>query len=135
MDIPVVGIDCAVDPRNVGLALGRWTGTRLSIIELASGRDGVDDTILRWLGNRPSVLAFDAPLGWPNALGHELSAHQAGDLVTAPPNEFFRRDTDRFVKEHIGKQSLDVGADRIARSSGFLYREEGSPWAVSVAAG
>ena len=117
MDIPVVGIDCAVDPRNVGLALGRWTGTGLSILELASGRDGVDDTILRWLGGRPAVLAFDAPLGWPTALGTELSAHCAGKPVAAPPNEFFRRDTDRFVKELIGKQPLDVGADRIARTA------------------
>lgn len=28
----------------------------------------------------------------------------------------FRRTTDQFIKQHIGKQPLDIGADRIART-------------------
>ena len=29
----------------------------------------------------------------------------------------FRRETDRFIKRRLGQQSLDVGADRIARTA------------------
>lgn len=29
----------------------------------------------------------------------------------------FRRETDRFIKQRLGQQSLDVGADRIARTA------------------
>ncbi|TQE98739.1 MAG: DUF429 domain-containing protein [Spiribacter salinus] len=32
-------------------------------------------------------------------------------------HDLFRRATDRFIRERIGKQSLDVGADRIARTA------------------
>jgi hypothetical protein len=33
------------------------------------------------------------------------------------PDQLFRRETDRDVKRRINKQSLDVGADRIARTA------------------
>jgi hypothetical protein len=62
-------------------------------------------------------LAFDSPLGWPDALGRGLSAHRAGEFIDTPPDELFRRRTDRFIKEKLGKQPLDVGADRIARTA------------------
>jgi hypothetical protein len=37
--------------------------------------------------------------------------------LTVSANDLFRRATDRFVKARLGKQSLDVGADRIARTA------------------
>ena len=65
----------------------------------------------------PTILAMDAPLGWPIKLGHQLSHHSAGERIDCEPNELFRRETDRVVKEKLGRQPLDVGADRIARTA------------------
>jgi hypothetical protein len=66
---------------------------------------------------RPALVGLDAPLGWPAAMGRVLSGHRAGEAVGLPANDLFRRHTDRVVREHIGKQPLDVGADRIARTA------------------
>jgi hypothetical protein len=41
----------------------------------------------------------------------------AGSGIDISPDLLFRRATDRFVKSHFGKQPLDVGADRIARTA------------------
>jgi predicted nuclease with RNAse H fold len=63
------------------------------------------------------LLALDAPLGWPEPIGRILAAHTAGEPIGAAPNEFFRRETDRFIQRSLGKTPLDVGADRIARTA------------------
>ena len=47
---------------------------------------------------------------------------EAGDPIRDNANLLFRRGTDRFVKERIGKQPLDVGADRIARTAHAALR-------------
>jgi len=63
------------------------------------------------------LFALDSPLGWPEALGPELSRHEAGRPLRVSADLLFRRNTDRFIRAKIGKQSLDVGADRIARTA------------------
>jgi hypothetical protein len=65
----------------------------------------------------PAVLALDAPLGWPASLGTALGAHHAGDRLGPDADLLFRRETDRVVRTRVGKQTLDVGADRIARTA------------------
>jgi hypothetical protein len=116
--ITILGIDCAVDPRRRGVARGR----------LRDGRCVVDSA---WRGDRcdlpalvreartdgPVLLALDAPLGWPSALGTELGRHRAGAPVTATADAMFRRHTDRMVAARLGKTPLDIGADRIARTA------------------
>jgi hypothetical protein len=62
-------------------------------------------------------LALDSPLGWPDSLGRSLSTHLAGEFIDTPPDQLFRRQTDLFIKKKLGKQPLDVGADRIARTA------------------
>ena len=49
LDLTVIGIDCAVDYRNVGLARGVWTGSGIRVIDIASGNDDLEHTIVRWL--------------------------------------------------------------------------------------
>ncbi len=69
------------------------------------------DRIASWLpASGPAVIALDAPLGWPIALGNVLSSHTAGSAIGEDPHLLFRREADRFVKRKLGKQSLDVGA-------------------------
>jgi predicted RNase H-like nuclease len=50
-------------------------------------------------------------------LSEHLSIHMAGALVNAGSNNLFRRGTDKFIKRTIGKQPLNVGADRIVRTA------------------
>ncbi len=120
MDITLIGIDCAVNPRKVGLALAVSSGSKTHLLraEVGTHNSPVAQAVASWIPADGSVLlALDAPLGWPAPLAGKLHSHQAGDPVEEDPNIFFRRNTDRVVKEKIGKQSLDVGADRIARTA------------------
>jgi predicted RNase H-like nuclease len=116
----VIGIDCATDPRKVGLAKGTVSGSRLSLEAVTSGgrTRPVAKIVAEWAsGSQRTLLALDAPLGWPRSMGRHLAEHRAGQFVPASANNMFRRTTDRVVKTRIGRQPLDVGADRIARTA------------------
>jgi hypothetical protein len=157
--IDILGIDCATDPRNTGIAHatldvgspGAGAGIEVGIPGAAAGTGGGGPAgpaggpeargpappkpVLRYLASgtaatptaetlaslltpgRPALIGLDAPLGWPAAMGRVLSGHRAGEAVGLPANDLFRRHTDRVVRERIGKQPLDVGADRIARTA------------------
>ena len=73
--------------------------------------------ITDWLVEADSLIAIDAPLGWPIAMGSMLTEHKAGMSLDIDSHELFRRETDRFVKRRTGKQTLAVGADRIGRTA------------------
>jgi hypothetical protein len=64
--ITLIGIDCAVQPRNIGLALGRLIGNSVSIDKLVVGNGDPAQYISNIIADSNSVLlAFDSPLGWP----------------------------------------------------------------------
>ena len=120
MEVCIIGIDCATDPRKTGLAKSMYRDGELSLIEASLGDRGqsIATTIATWLDpGVKTLIAIDAPLGWPQALGQALVSHQAGEPIDAESNFLFRRATDRFIKSRTGKQPLDVGADRIARTA------------------
>lgn len=123
--ITVIGVDCATNARKVGLALARFDGrvTTLQEVVLGDSKRTPVEVVHEWLkaSSRPALLALDAPLGWPQPLSDVLCAHRAGERLSENPeidaHRLFRRLTDRTVKESCNKQSLDVGADRIARTA------------------
>ena len=120
MDTTLIGIDCAVQSQNIGLARGKFDEDKTCLEQVLRGRRGVSiaEIVVGWLvDSRSALLALDAPLGWPDALGDALHAHQAGRPIRGDPNDLFRRETDLFIKRMVGKQPLDVGADRIARTA------------------
>jgi len=120
MEVTIIGVDCATKDNRVGLAWGRVEGGEAWIEEVTLGSRMVPvaETIAGWARrSRCTLLALDAPLGWPADLGGALVAHTAGNPIDVDPNHLFRRETDRFVKREIDKQPLDVGADRIARTA------------------
>ena len=121
MRINIIGIDCATNPTDVGIAFGRFYNghTVVERVEQGSRREEPAAIVATWLKEQddPTLLALDAPLGWPNALAEKLPVHAAGRKFTSSANSLFRRSTDMFIREKIGKQSLDVGADRIARTA------------------
>jgi hypothetical protein len=99
----------------VALEHGRF---QLETAELGRTESGLAATISGWLQEcDQALIAIDAPLGWPSALGISLSRHEAGGPLVDEAHLLFRRATDRFIRARIGKQSLDVGADRIARTA------------------
>lgn len=115
----VIGIDCATDPKKIGLSRARIDNEKLYLLDAKIGNKqfGIVDQIGDWISDQATLIAMDAPLGWPDALGAGLKPHQAGQSLNGDPNHLFRRETDRFVKLTTGKQPLDVGADRIARTA------------------
>jgi predicted RNase H-like nuclease len=121
MNVRLIGIDCATEDARTGVAYGRLTGTGLAVQEATqcSGERNAIDTVVSWLAqeNTPTLLAIDAPLGWPTALSISLSQHTAGEEILTEANAMFRRYTDRFIEEKVGKTPLSVGADRIARTA------------------
>jgi len=117
-EVTVVGVDCATDPKKVGLSMGVWGPARHSISQAqrrASWPD-IESQIAKWVSG-PTLLAIDAPLGWPAALGQALAPHRAGERISTAPDEMFRRETDRSVQRIVGKTPMDVGADKIARTA------------------
>jgi hypothetical protein len=116
----VIGVDCATQPKKTGLARGLFEAGAVSIDQVLVGSmvKSVARTIAGWAsGSASTLLAIDAPLGWPPDLDQALSSHEAGEPVWPEANLLFRRETDRTVKRLTGKQPLDVGADRIARTA------------------
>lgn len=125
MAITIIGIDCATDPKKVGLAKAVLTQGRLLVqyAEPGAAKSHITQRIIEWLeSDRPALIALDAPLGWPEALGSSLAYHKAGAVIKDEPNNLFRRETDRFIKNRTTKQPLDVGADRIARTAVFALK-------------
>lgn len=119
--VQLVGVDCASDPANVGLAFGVFDGRRSTVLEACRGSRSKPplERIAGWLAGHdgPALLALDAPLGWPQPMAEALTMHQAGDPLAVDANTLFRRHTDLFVWRRIGKRPLDVGAERIARTA------------------
>lgn len=118
-DTLIVGLDCSTNATRVGLAKAR-AGESLHVEVARLGTSDIDivDTLVDWLGSHEqAVLAIDAPLGWPAPLSDNLIMHEAGNPLPCDANHLFRRETDRNIRERLAKQSLDVGADRIARTA------------------
>jgi len=123
MGITIIGIDCAVEDKNVGLALATFDGHEARIEQVPGElKEGsVVDIVADWIKQyspAPALLALDAPLGWPVGLRKALRNHKAGKPIRVGRDYMFRRMTDQqeFWKE-MKKHPLDVGADRIARTA------------------
>ncbi len=117
----LIGVDCACDPKNVGLARAEATpDERPHVTDVLRGSDvpSIAETLAAWIATaQHGLIALDAPLGWPGPLGAALHQHQAGEVLSAEPDQLFRRKTDREIKRRFNKTPLDVGADRIARTA------------------
>jgi predicted RNase H-like nuclease len=117
----IIGIDVATADARIGLSMAAYEQGKAKLLDAALGARGrpAGATVAEWIKGRRAriLLALDAPLGWPAAMGKTLAGHRAGEPIAVPPNQLFRRETDRYVQREIGKTPLDVGADRIARTA------------------
>lgn len=120
MKVSIIGIDCATKASNIGLARGEWTSQRLIIqeAEIASSCCEIVERVCQWAAeSEKTLLALDAPLGWPDGMREELNRHKAGLPISVEKDKMFKRETDRFVKKQTKQNPLAVGADKIARTS------------------
>jgi hypothetical protein len=118
--VRIIGLDAAADLANFGCVVCRYKGGALELEGKRVLRDATGETALAEIcGDKAerTLIAIDAPLGWPAPLAECLGLHQAGGLLAPAANDLFRRETDRWVKCVIGKQPLDIGADKIARAA------------------
>lgn len=116
----LVGVDCATVPERTGVAIGRLHdgALRLETVHPPDRALDVEGILVAALAETGRVvLALDAPLGWPSALGDQLAGHRAGAPLRATPAALFSRATDHAIRARLGKQPLEVGADRIARTA------------------
>lgn len=58
----LVGIDCATDARNVGIALATWNENTIAILEANSlgSWDAITETVASWCAPG-TLIALDAP--------------------------------------------------------------------------
>ncbi|MCP9832165.1 DUF429 domain-containing protein [Synechococcus sp. HJ21-Hayes] len=118
--LALIGIDCATQPNKVGLALGELDGerVRLKTCRTASPKERPECIVAGWIKqSERALLALDAPLGWPIALGQALTGHQAGAGMDASAHALFRRQTDDAIHERFKKRPLEVGANFISRTA------------------
>lgn len=125
--VRIIGIDCAADPKNIAVASAVQVGSRLAVDDLLFGKptDGTRTERLERLATDiaaqassevPTLLAFDAPLGWPVAMREALAEGVAGSAAGVPEDArcMFRRRTDRFVARKTRKIPQSVGASLVA---------------------
>jgi hypothetical protein len=118
--VALIGIDCATQPAKVGLALGVLDGEiiRIKACRTGSPRETPAWIVSQWLeACGPALLALDAPLGWPRAMGAVLTGHQAGAGMGAAAHKLFRRQTDDAIYQRFQKRPLEVGANFISRTA------------------
>lgn len=116
----IIGIDCATDPKKVGLALGSLESgvARVQYVQCGSRARLPADVVSHWLSKAPeALLAIDAPLGWPSALGSSLADHEAGEALQVPADLLFHRHTDTEIEGRLNKRPVEVGANLIARTA------------------
>lgn len=116
----IVGVDCATQPQNVGLALAvaDKEGPILEEVRVGHRGESISEIVFAWIKNRPrALLALDAPLGWPAFLGEVLIEHTAGEPITRKGDEIFARDTEHYMADIVKKRPFEVGANLIARTA------------------
>jgi hypothetical protein len=118
--VALIGIDCATQPNKVGLALGELEGdgVRIKACRTGNPKEAPASIVCSWLKpGESALLALDAPLGWPLAIGQALAGHQAGAAMGATAHSLFRRQCDDDIYERFGKRPLEVGANFISRTA------------------
>jgi len=119
-NVAIIGIDCATNKKNVAIGYGVYSQSKSIIkkVVASAGKEEPVDIISKLAKKEKSVLfAFDSPLGWPREMAHVLYSHKAGEPIDVDANSLFNRETELFIKKVIGKKPLEVGADRIARTT------------------
>ncbi|MBA7503424.1 hypothetical protein ES706_02033 [subsurface metagenome] len=125
MTMNIIGIDCATKQAKIGLAFALYQDGKAIVrdVKIGSETTTVLVTIKDWLASgKLTLLALDAPLGWPTDLGVNLHLHKAGECINVDPDIMFSRYTDRKLWPRLSRKPLEVGANLIARTAHAALR-------------
>lgn len=112
-----VGVDLAAQPAGTALAAIEWQDGAARLVELEVGI--VDSRIVE-LSRGAACVGIDVPFGWPIEFAQFIAAHRKREVA---PRDFSGkewrqrirfRDTDRYVRERIGKWPLSVATDLLS---------------------
>ena len=122
MRVRLIGVDWACAESKRGIAVVDCAEESIAIVDLSScsSRRTALDVIRKAITSTTtsSVIAIDAPLGWPVGLSQGLLNHAAGEDLSVAADFMFSRETDRFVRRRFReKKPLEVGANLIARTA------------------
>lgn len=116
--VHTVGIDLAAQKADTASCRIEWTSAGPKIDPPRLGRS--DDQLMADMAGA-TVVAIDAPFGWPEPFFKAVRAHRAGEAWPGRGEglEEFRqalrlRRTDLVVKQEAGLTPLSVSADKIA---------------------
>lgn len=122
----IIGLDAAVQDKNIGCVRGTYHNGSFTLTEKWDRKGSLEDLIAGWVKESgQTVLAIDAPLGWPVTFRKILNTHCAGRPVETDPELFFKRKTDLNVRQRFKKWPLEISADRIARTAFFTLKRIG----------
>lgn len=115
----IIGVDFATKDAKKGLVLATRGDGHLRLDRTWKRRRPFLDILTKWVAEarEATLIAVDAPLGWPVPLGDALESHEAGQAIATSADGMFRRRTDDFVQHATGKRPLEVGANLIARTA------------------
>lgn len=117
----IIGVDFATDDRKKGMVLATRGHGCLRLDRTWDRRRPFREILKEWVGKaedmEATLIAVDAPLGWPVPLSKALQSHEAGQAIKTSANCMFRRRTDAIVQCTIQKRPLEVGANLIARTA------------------
>jgi hypothetical protein len=101
--ITLIGLDCATQPKNTGVAWAVPDGEALLVREArcASSEASAVSLVARWIDKSQ----------------RELARHRAGAPLSPAAHAMFRRLTDDEIYKRLGKRLLEVAANRIARAA------------------
>lgn len=127
-----LGIDLASQPYSTAMCTLRWSKGRAEVVQVVRG---VDDSSIVEQAAGVAATGIDAPFGWPDAFVRRMASHH--DVMARHPrrNEEWTdeardllrfRETDRQVRDVLGRWPLSVSSDQIAlpalRCIGILER-------------
>ena len=107
-----LGVDVASQPRRTATCLIRWGNGSAVVDSLSQG--STDSDLLEMFG-KADKIGIDAPFGWPVNFVQAIGLHSASTVWPVVADSHLRfRQTDRVVKQRVGRWPLMVAADRIA---------------------
>lgn len=126
-NINIIGLDAAVQEKNTGCIFGRYNRGSFTVKDRWDQKEPLTETMTRWIKDSgKAILAIDAPLGWPISYRRTLEGHVAGKPLNIDPESFFKRKTDLDIRQRFNKTTLEISADRIARTAFFTLGKIGN---------
>ena len=125
-----IGVDLAAEPKGTAVAGIEWSSGRATVISVTLGATD-DQIVVASTGAR--MIGIDCALGWPDRftdflLAHRSNSHTVNDEFGTMDwrRDLSFRETDRRVREIIGRWPLSVATDRLGvtalRCAGLVAR-------------